>query len=163
MPIICIIDSSTTGDVMNGIHLVLGSAGVGQLVDELNWDVMASDMCDSWNLDILLELKRNWNFFGFMLEFTALVVQMNHCLPPKQTMAVMPSCHDQQLSLPKLNRTTLIFNLPLQLPSTSIQSDCNLHLHRVRPTSQILHLHKSLHVNLKQIDSIYQTLRTHQI
>ena len=47
MPIICIIDSSTTGDEMNGIHLVLGSAGVGQLVDELNWDVMASDMCDS--------------------------------------------------------------------------------------------------------------------
>ena len=49
MPIICIIDSSTTGDVMNGgIHLlVLGSAGVAQLVDELNWDVMAGDMRDS--------------------------------------------------------------------------------------------------------------------
>ena len=47
MPIICIIDSSTTGDVMNGIHLVLGSAGAAQLVDELNWDVMAGDMCDS--------------------------------------------------------------------------------------------------------------------
>ena len=119
-------------------------------------------------------LKETRIFFGFMLEFTALVVQMNHCLPPKQTMAVisrmdyslrttlMPSCHDQN-ALPKLNRTTLIFDLPLQLPATSIQSDCNLHLHRVRPTSQILHLHKSLHVNLKQIDSIYQTLRTHQI
>ena len=47
MPIICIINSSTTGDVMNGIHLVLGSAGAAQLVDELNWDVMAGDMRDS--------------------------------------------------------------------------------------------------------------------
>ena len=174
MPMICIIDSSTTRYEMNGIHLVLGSASVGQLVDELNWDVMAGDMCDSWNLDILLELKRNSKFFGFMLEFAVLVVQMNHCLPPKLTIAVisrmdyslrttlMPSCHDQN-ALPKLNRTTLIFDLPLQLPATSIQSNCNLHLHRVRPTSQILHLHKSLHVNLKQIDSIYQTMRTRQI
>ena len=46
-----------------------------------------------------------------MLEFAVLVVQMNHCLPPKLTIAVisrmdyslrttlMPSCHDQNAAL----------------------------------------------------------------
>lgn len=69
-----------------------------------------------------------------MLEFAVLAVPMNHCLSLKKTMAGVSHMDyslrtmsttsyramiTMQLLLPKLNRTTLIFDLPLQLPATS--------------------------------------------